>query len=365
MTVADGYDLILERFGLPGSAGMRLILEELMTADQSRMVLELPGSPREVAEATGLDQERVKESLEELFFKGAVFPRGDMRRRENYRFPRGFIQLHDATMASGELDLKKDGRLFQLWWDFMTEEFYPRTSERKAEPGGTPGLRIVPAYKAIKDLDGVLPADNYVELLKAQTRIAVTPCPCRLMTAAHGEPCSIHGETEHWACLSFGRAADYVVERGSGKELSIEEALELNDVIEQSGLLHWWINEDNFNATKFGCNCCRDCCAGLVPLDLAGLPISRGWAKTRFEAYVVLNDCDGCQVCVDRCAFDAIEMERVEGSKRLKAVVDPEKCFGCGVCVLGCDPDALKMKIVRPPEHIPPPVLRTTDPAHG
>jgi len=364
MTVSDVYDVILECFGLLGSVGMRRILQELMTPDQARMVLELPGSPQDVAEKTGIEPERVKESLEELFFKGVVFPRGDIHRREYYRFPRGFIQLHDATMASGELDLVKDRRLFDLWWDFMTEEFYPKTAKDRAEPG-TPGLRIIPAYGAIKDLVGVLPAENYVELLKAQTRIAVTPCPCRLMTAAHGEPCSIHDELEHWACLSFGRAADYVVERGSGKELSLEEALELNNVIEESGLLHWWINEDNFTATKFGCNCCRDCCGGLVPLDLAGLPIGRGWAKTRYEAYVNLDDCDGCQVCVDRCAFDAIEMGRTEGSKKLKAVVDPEKCFGCGVCVLGCDPKALKMKVVRPPEHIPPAVLRTSDPAHG
>ena len=77
------------------------------------------------------------------------------------------------------------------------------------------------------------------------------------------------------------------------------------------------------------------------------------WEKSRYEAYVIPDDCDGCQVCVDRCLFDAIEMERAEGSKKYKAVVDAEKCFGCGVCVIGCEPDALKMKLVRPPEHIP------------
>jgi NAD-dependent dihydropyrimidine dehydrogenase PreA subunit len=63
--------------------------------------------------------------------------------------------------------------------------------------------------------------------------------------------------------------------------------------------------------------------------------------------------CDGCQTCIDRCQYNAIEMVKVPGSKRLKAFVDPELCFGCGVCVLKCDTGAMTMSMVRPPEHIP------------
>jgi len=346
------YDVLVERLGYPGSIRLRRVLEELMTSEQARMAVALPGTPQDVAESTGIEPQRVKEALDELFFKGVIFPRGDFRRREYYRFARSHGQLHDATMATSELDLEKDRRLFELWWDFKTNEWYPSTAKKLKEPG-KPHLRLIPAYKAIKDLDGILPSENYEEILRAQDGIAVTPCPCRLNTAAMGEPCEVHDEMADWACLSFGRAADYVVTRGSGKELSPEEALKLNGVIEESGLLHWWSNNAGLTAIKFGCNCCRDCCASIVPLDQAGLPIYRDWEKTRFEAYVNLDDCNGCQVCVDRCPFDAIEMQRPEGSKKFKAVVDPEKCYGCGVCVVGCEPEALKMKIVRPPEHIP------------
>jgi len=51
--------------------------------------------------------------------------------------------------------------------------------------------------------------------------------------------------------------------------------------------------------------------------------------------------------------FDAIDMVKVPGSKKLKATVDSEKCYGCGVCVLKCEPGALSMKTVRPLEYIP------------
>ncbi len=68
-----------------------------------------------------------------------------------------------------------------------------------------------------------------------------------------------------------------------------------------------------------------------------------------FIAYVNAGDCNGCQQCLDRCQFDAIEMERPEGSKKYKAVVDADKCFGCGVCVITCKPEALKMRLARQP----------------
>ena len=100
--------------------------------------------------------------------------------------------------------------------------------------------------------------------------------------------------------------------------------------------------------------------AKCVPLDQAGLPLETAWAKSRYRAYVDQDDCSGCQTCLDRCLFDAIEMVKPPGSKKYKALVDPDKCFGCGVCVVGCKEGALHMKAVRPPEHIPAPGLPST-----
>lgn len=76
--------------------------------------------------------------------------------------------------------------------------------------------------------------------------------------------------------------------------------------------------------------------------------------KSRYQSTVDPELCDGCQTCVERCIFGAIEMVRVPGSKKLKAYVDPDKCYGCGGCVIKCPVEgALTLKLVRPKEHIP------------
>jgi len=252
------------------------------------------------------------------------------------------------------LDPRKDTEFFRLWFDFVMNEMYPLFSDNMKK-GVHHKQRIVPAYKAIKGLPGVLPYENFPEMLKAQELIAVTPCSCRLCTDSVGQRCSVFDEAHDYACIQFNRGAEYVTTRGSGKQLTIEEALALNDRVEDAGLLHMWPNSSHMIGPKTSCQCCRDCCMDAVPADQAGISIGIPWEKSRYEAYVSQEDCNGCQVCIDRCLFNAIKMVKPEGSKKFKAVVDPEKCWGCGVCVVGCAPEALKMKVVRPPEHIPVP----------
>jgi heterodisulfide reductase subunit A-like polyferredoxin len=75
-------------------------------------------------------------------------------------------------------------------------------------------------------------------------------------------------------------------------------------------------------------------------------------SKTRYEAKVDSEICNGCQLCIDLCNFDAIEMIKPEGSKKYKAQIDPGKCWGCGVCYTACVPEAISLKLVRPPTYI-------------
>jgi ferredoxin len=75
----------------------------------------------------------------------------------------------------------------------------------------------------------------------------------------------------------------------------------------------------------------------------------------RFLAVVDEDKCKGCQDCVERCKFEAIEMRPSAGSKKLKAFISAEKCKGCGLCIIKCQQNAIRYEIVRPPEYLKPP----------
>ena len=109
----------------------------------------------------------------------------------------------------------------------------------------------------------------------------------------------------------------------------------------------------NSAAVTLMCNCCSDCCVVFQALEHCDLPVDRGFARSRYEARVDQEACDGCQDCVDNCNFDAIEMVKAPGSKKLKAQVNAEACYGCGCCFMACENKAISLQCVRPVAHVP------------
>jgi NAD-dependent dihydropyrimidine dehydrogenase PreA subunit len=76
-------------------------------------------------------------------------------------------------------------------------------------------------------------------------------------------------------------------------------------------------------------------------------------APSRFKAVIDTEKCDGCQTCIERCLFDAIEMKKVPGARKMKAFIIDEHCMGCGLCIFKCPNNAMRFETVRPKEYIP------------
>lgn len=317
------------------------------------MVALLPKAPEDLAQDLNMEVKAVKEELDRLYDRGIVFPR-NFETREGHRFARTVTQLHDATqsiLSPLNRRLHSEGQereLFQLWEDFCAKEWEPQRMPQLAKLE-KPASRVIPAYKAIKDMPGLLPSENIREILKYQQTIAVVSCSCRRRKELVAKHCDRSHDVN---CMQFNRGAEYALNRGSGKRLSLDEAIALFDKIEDDGLVHTWENSDAMTRTVM-CNCCPDCCMNMHPMLEYGVPLTSYYAKSRFEARADQGLCTGCQDCVERCSFNAISMEKPTGSRKYKAVVDAEKCMGCGVCVLICAPEALRMAQVRPPQHIP------------
>ena len=121
----------------------------------------------------------------------------------------------------------------------------------------------------------ILPCEDFRELLKAQELIAVVPCACRYRTSSVDEHCEHAEEEERWNCLQFGRAAEYVLVRGSGKKLRVDEALELLDEIDEDALLHICPNNTRMTGVHTRCQRCRDGRLTSLPRDMGNETVGK------------------------------------------------------------------------------------------
>ena len=150
------------------------------------------------------------------------------------------------------------------------------------------------------------------QLVDSARRLAVTRCSCRVIDGECGQPLDV--------CLQIDRAADYAIERGTGRELSKQETLQILEDCEYDGLVH--VAQNQRGVGHVICNCCSDCCLNWTSLRHGAGKFA---APSRFRAFVQAEECSGCGMCIDRCFFEALSMDR---SRTTVPSIEGEKLHG-------------------------------------
>ncbi len=334
--MADAYVVLAERLGYGASERLKRLLSRLMDREEAEIVASLPGPVADLGRKLGKQEDQVNQTLNGLFEKGVIFMTS-----KGYQFARDIFQLHDATACDVRSDKVWGRELLDLWEDFCQAEWYAGWA-KMVQTSKMPLWRVIPARKAISKETRLLPSEDVEAILDKATKFALVSCSCRRIAARCDLPVDV--------CLQVNRAAEYAITRGTGKELTRDEAMKIMDVAEEAGLIHSVFNSPV--VANVICNCCSDCCVFYYPLTKYGV-LEKGVAKSRFQAEVDKGTCKGCQTCVERCPFEAVDMVKIQGEKKLKAQISSEKCFGCGVCAVGCESEAIRLVEVRPPEYIP------------
>jgi len=310
----DVYTKLAERTGLPQSRIIPEVYKLQVTPDEARMLLELPASVAEFAQKLHVDEATALRRLEEFARKGVAI----LRERQGipvYFNPSSPIMFHDTTSYA---------------------TFYQRYEPLHDEI-------LEPVRGSVPDTADMLPYEDIGSILEEAPGIAVNDCACRMQRVREGE-C----DKPTWTCLYFTPfSVKHLPENGVGKKISIDEAYEICEAAAEAGLTPT-VSGGGPRVANI-CWCCADCCILLHPLAEYGYDFV---SKSRYQCVVDNSLCDGCQVCVDRCQFDAIAMAEVAGSDILKAAINPDKCYGCGVCVIKCPTEAMRLTLVRPVEHI-------------
>jgi len=333
MATDDVYTELNVRLKYPQSERLRRILQKLVTPEEGKLLLQLPAQPAELAQKTWMDEEAAQRKLQEFMERGLVIRTS----KGLFCFAHDMTQLHDANLSSAEKWI--DSELLDLWRDFRDAE-WAQTMAGGLGDSYVQFIKVLPAWKAMErspDLGELVPEENIRELIRGADPVAVVPCTCRRSIRKCDLPLNV--------CLQFNRGAEYAINRGAGHRISAEEAIAIAGKAEEAGLIHTWASGVQRRLTAI-CNCCRDCC-DIFALGMELGNIEQILEKSRFRAEVDQELCTGCQDCVERCFFEAIEMKQSPPSKKLKAMIDKEKCFGCGLCAVVCEPEAITMKLLQ------------------
>ncbi|MFH1090054.1 MAG: 4Fe-4S binding protein, partial [Pseudomonadota bacterium] len=273
---------------------------------------------------------QVEKMIDPLFRKVLMFKSKKEDQMRYYRV-RHLLQMHDSTAVM----LDPPSRMLDLWKEFMAEEYADFSRKLEAILPG-PLLRVIPVNISVEPQTQILAFDDVRNLIQEARNLAVAPCSCRVIDGACGKPVEV--------CLQFNKAADYALDRGTGRKLSKDEAIDLLRRCEQEGLVHTGDNRRSVDHVV--CNCCSDCCLNWPSLRTG---LGKFVAPSRFRAVVDSELCSACETCLDRCHFAAISMEGQEET----ALVDGNMCMGCGLCLVTCPEEAISLKEVRPEEFVP------------
>lgn len=321
----DVYLGLTRKLEYPPSPRLLRILREMVSPEEAKVLLELPGEPAQVGRKLDLPGRKVRVLVKKFWHRGLVYDRG-----RGLEFAPNLPILHFCLGGSGDF---VDAELLKLWKEFFEAEWSRLIPDRWETLKRRMG-EVVPAFGAIDGLLGVRPEENVREMIRNAEAIAVVPCACRRPLRRCDAPLE--------NCLVVNDFARDTVKKGWGKKVSVKRAIALADEAEELGLVHMTARMGG--SLAFLCNCCGDCCHILYP-GLKRGNLTKVIDRSRFRAAIDPERCTGCQDCIERCVFGVVKLRKFPWSKRLKAVVDTERCFGCGVCVVGCSSGAAKLAL--------------------
>ena len=333
MASENPYKKLAEQIGTP-SERIEKIWEVICSKEEAELLLAMPGTLEELAEKTGRTPGETKPMVDLLFHKGVVFDR-EKEGVVTYSTARHLLQFHDATILWPEAP---EG-FFDQWQEFMDEE-YPAIAKALADMDLPAFTRVIPVEAPMEGGGNqILPIDNALKIVDEARSLAVTACTCRLTAKKCESPVEV--------CLQLNRAAEYAIKRGTGRELTKDEAKEIIKKSEEAGLVH--VTDNRADNEHIICNCCACCCI-VLPLILKERRRVL-LAPSRFLPEVDADTCTLCQTCIEACPVDALSMDG--GGADETIAVEEDLCIGCGQCAYQCPEEAIALKEIRNPNFVP------------
>jgi H+/Na+-translocating ferredoxin:NAD+ oxidoreductase subunit B len=312
------------------SSGIEMkILEKMFAEEEAALFLYLGLSletAETVAERLGGDTAVTSAILEQMAVKGLIFRH---RKDDTVRYGAVPFVLGIYEYQVGRMD-KEFAHYFET---YLQESYY------RSIAGVTSLLRPIPVNRSIEADSNIATYDDAREILRRQKKIVVANCICQVQQDLIGQGCEKPVEV----CFIFGAAGQYFVDNKMGREIILDEAMEILKLSNEAGLVVQPASPQNPSGM---CNCCGDCCAALRAIKKYPKPVEL--VSSNYFAVVDQSQCSACGVCMDRCQMEAVRVDDA-------AAIDLDRCIGCGLCVTTCTDKVIKLE--RKPSHrikVPP-----------
>lgn len=315
------------------------LVDAVFSEEEAEMYLRMPDglvSVEEMAALSGMDAVQVRRILECMTDNGTVM--GIKRDGKQYYLAMsllpGIYEFHFHKNSEGE-KARASARIFRDYRD---------TVERMQvnKPGifpSVPWARVIPLNIDITSKIQINTYDQVRQYIDKAKNFAVARCFCRIIGNLLDDPCDKPIEV----CLAIGPGAINMAERGFGRLVSREQALEIVKKADEAGLVHCSSNTSRY--IDFICNCCTCHCYLLRNIKNDRIPSFV--ATSSLLADIDVDSCVGCGECVDRCPMQAISV------REDFAAVDESRCIGCGLCIATCPADSIILH-TRPDCPAPP-----------
>ncbi|MGO8990154.1 MAG: 4Fe-4S binding protein [bacterium] len=309
---------------------------EIALAIPTRVIPFEPVPASEIVPGVNISLKDLEAVLSNLAQRGLLFSRKMKDGREGYalqQFGQGFPQTFFWSGANTPHAKRMADLIRKYFTKEVTEEVHCSTE--------TKSCRYIPAMQSIDpNQHAVFPFDMMGEVVQKAKVIALVHCSCRVTRHLLGNRQCDHPLEN---CIKYDVLAEYVIEKGIGREITKKEAMEVIRKSEEAGLVHMVDNARE--GILHTCNCCGCCCWSVGTIRRRDIPRDVLMA-TYFLRETDYERCNGCGECVEICPVQAIKMEGDFPA------VDKEWCIGCGVCAIPCPSSAIKL--VRKSDAIPP-----------
>ena len=281
-------------------------LDAVLTKEEAQFLLNfkktrVPYSPEQLAKMNNMSLEDTQKMIDHLVWVGVLeMNRESPDHSKVYNVPIFVPGSAEFMMMNDKLT--DEHPELATFFNLMTQMPLEGVTPMIPLGGAGVGMHVIPVEKAIEHENESVSVEHISHWLNKYDKYSVGQCTCRKQQTMRGEG---SGEINGEFCMGVGDMAEYCVDRGMGRYITYEEALEILERSERHGFVHQITNIDGEDKIVAICNCAPGVCNAIRTSQLYNTP---NMSRSAYRAHVTTEKCVACGKCVEVCPVGAAKL---------------------------------------------------------